>query len=565
MTDPLSDLEIDPLFRYLRDLATPGHRRVLESKQRLLGVTAAQRAGKTTLLRASAAAYFRGMHPWRKRTKPVRILVVAPSMMQLATIYKKGFFDASMLHVTAEQEARWPGLRAIVEQPLIPADEIRQKKNGQPDIQWGISRYGKVPSYVPHIDGSEMYFHISGDPNSWKRIEGMDFHAIFRDESAGDENIGNTFITRLMEHWDKDDYPDAGFYVWASTELQIVQERLDFMKACRDGKKYHGYYELHPDDNPKVTQQNRQDAADILGQEEADKRVWGITGAVSGSLIYGRHFSRNRHVLNEPREPSAQANLWVGWDPGFRHPFGLVCGFIEPLNPFQIIIDRCYFDTGKTLDFQVNCLLEWLDGRRLEGLVYDSTGATKSDYAKGEKAFVQFERALTQAQVKIVRGFLPGRNVYKDTVPAVWRYLDPDPRNINAEPLLLLNPETPAHPGMDRLIDQFYTYRYKEGAKPELKAENIHRLNDEGVDGVRYLISRQPRWQQREPNVKRHQPIATSAIPFPARTRQVDPFADDPSATPEERAYRLALRQSRELAQMRMGKGIRRMPERYIH
>lgn len=561
--DPLDELQVDPCYRYFRDLATPGHRRVLESRARLIGVTAMQRSGKTTLMRASAAAYFRGIHPWRKRLNPVQVLVVAPSMMQLATIYKKGFLNSSGLYVTPEQAQRWPDLREIVKLPLIPSDELLLKPSGKPDISWGVSKFGPVPSVIRHIDGSEMYFHISGDKHSWERIEGMDFHAIFRDEANGNENIGNTFITRLMEHWGKPENPDAGFYIWGASELQVVQERLDFLKKCEEGAKFHGYYTLETADNPKVTQQNREDAAGMMTEDEANKRIWGTSSAVSGALVYGKHFSRDRHVLKVRQEPSPEANLWACWDPGFAHEFGLGCAFIEPNKPNKIVMDRCYHAARKTLDYQVNCLLEWLDGRALEGVVYDSTGATKSDYSKGEKAFIQFQTALEKAGVKIHRGFQPGRNVYKDTVPLVWRYLDPDTGNSNADPLFVINPESKDSPGTEWLVNQFYSYRFKVGANPKLQAQSIHRVNDEGVDFVRYLISRQPRWVTRPPNHKRHQPLARTSIPF-HRPTITDPLADDPSLPEEMRRHRAMLRESAALMRSRTNGGQRRLGSRYV-
>ncbi len=545
-----ADLALDPCWRYFRDLATPGHRRILESKARLIGITASQRSGKTTVLRASAAAYFRGIHPWRLRKQPVRILVVAPGMMQLATIYKKGFFNASELHVTEEQKLIWPDLAEVVRKPLIPECELAKNSKGKPDIQWGVSKFGRVPGLVRHIDGSEMYFHISGDKNSWKRIEGMDFHAIFRDEADGNDNIGNTFITRLMEHWDKPDYPDAGFYLWGASELQIVTERIEFLKKCQEQQKHYAYFFLENSDNPKVTQQNRVDAAAMLGEEEANKRVWGTATAISGQLVYGRHFSRSRHVLQEHYEPSSQANLWIGWDPGTAHPFGLVCAAIEPERPSQLRVVRCYSETRKTLDYQANCIAEWLDGRALEGLVYDSAGATKGGYSKGESWFLQLEEALTQLGVKIHRGMLPGKNRYDVGIPLMWRYMDPDPSNRQAEPLILINPPSPKAPGCETLIEQFLAYRFKKSVQDGagLKGDAIHRLFDDLIDPARYLVSRQPRWVQRPPNIKRHQQFAVSAIPFPRRGT-TDPLGDDPTLTEEQRNYRAQLRASRAMVQ----------------
>lgn len=557
------EFRLDPVWRYFRDLAGMNHRRAFSSTARRQCIFAGQRTGKTTLIRCEAAAYFRGIHPFRPRTRPVPILVIAPSLSQLATIYRKGFLDESMLYVRDELAAGDPSLLEAVKRPLIPECEIRKNNRGRPDIKWANTRFGKAPGMIPHVDGTEMYFHISGDPNSWKRIEGMDFAAIFRDEAIGDDNIGNTLVTRQMEYWDKADLPEAGFYKWGATELAITQEWIDFRKRCEDGEKFHEFIELKPEDNPKVTLKNRQDAAAGLSKEEADKRVWGTDTAVGGALIYKGKFDRARHVMAEHYEPSDEANLWAVWDPGLRHPFGLLCGAIEPENPFQLRVCRFYSETRKTLDYQVNLLAAWLDGRTLEGFIYDSSGATKSDYSRGEQAFVQFEDLLRRIGVKVVRGFLPSKNRYEVTIPMVWRYLDPDPNDKTATPLIMVNPPSPKAPGCETLIEQMYTYRFKDSLSTALKGENIHKINDEACDCLRYWCSREPRWVQRPPNPPKHRPfVKATAIQAPRTSR--DPFAIRPDMTPEQVRHVQMLAESAKMVRAMRQNGRRRLPECYV-
>lgn len=511
-------------------------------------------SGKTTVLRATAAAYFRGMHPWRKRTAAVKVLAIAPSMQQLATIYKQGFLDSSMLYLSEEKRKADPELYEILKKPLIPEDEIALKPSGVPDIEWGQSKFGRVPAVIRHVDGSELYTHVSGDVNSWKRIEGMDFHAIIRDEAMGNENLGNTLVTRLMEHWDQPEYPTAGFYLWGATELDEKSiEREQFLKNAQDGKRFYAFLSLVPEDNPKVSMKAREEAAEILGEDEANKRVWGTTTAATGSIIFAKHFNRNVHVMKEHYEPSVNANLWVSWDPGWRHPYGIVCAAIEPEEPHTIRVCRCYTDIGQTMDVQINNILDWLDGRFLEGLVYDSHGATKSEYNKGEKAYVQMEDGLRRAGVKIHRGMIPSKSEYKTGIPLMWRYLQPDPSNPEAKPLLLLNPASPKAPGMHTgnpncqgLIEQFYSYRYKRGQNQN-RREAIETINDDLISPLRYLISRHPRWVERPPNHPRHTALISSSIPF--RSAVVDPLADDPTAPEDIRVLRQRLRASRALSQ----------------
>ena len=570
MTDAVADarrlieeeLRLDPVYRYFRDLAGSGHRRVFESRSKLQGVRAAQRAGKTTVLAMEAAAYFRGMHPFRPRTFPARILVIAPSRAQLATIYAQRLLTASQLRVPEWLLKAEPDAGVLATRPLIPVDELKKRANGKtPDITWANSPQGRSPGCIRHVDGTEMYFHISGDPRSWTRIEGMDFHAIFRDEAIGDDNIGNTLVTRLMDHWNRPDEPDAGFYKWVATELTITQERIDFMKKCEAGEANHELIELETSDNPAITEETRREAAAMLGDDEAAKRVWGTEGAVGGSLIFKGKFDRKRHVLAEHYEPSSEANLWVSWDPGLRHPFGLLFAALEPERPFQIRAVRFHNEARKTLDYQANLIAEWLDGRFLEGFVYDSSGATKSDYSRNESLFVQMDTLLRQLGVKIKKGMIPSKNRYEDSLPNLWRYLDPDPNDRNAEPLVMINPAP--SPGCDTAVNQMYAYRFKNGVTPVLKGDAIHKVNDEFVDCLRYLASRQPRWVPREPNHARHQPLARAKIPF-ARRLPDNPYATTPDMPADERILRERLAESARMIRGMQSRGGRRMREVFV-
>jgi hypothetical protein len=549
---------LDPVRQFFERYASPEHIAVCSSTAQYQYIDAPNRSGKTTCMLMEAAAYLRGIHPFRPKPQsgPVRILMIAPSRAQLATIFKKRLLERSDLRSPDEPE--------LAKRPMIPPHEIRRTKAGKPDITYTESPQGKALGRLALVDGSEMFFCVSGDPNGWQRVMGNDYHAVFRDESVGNDNLTPEIITRLLDHQQRPDEPHAGFYKWGCTELVITNELTEFKAKCgaprhdgtpRDPVEGHHYVKLSPQANPSITMAAREKMALALGDEAAAVRLFGTAALGAGLTIYGRQWSSSRHILAEDYTPGPLDNLWVGWDPGWDHPYGIGIFAINRDAPLQLRFIRFHTGRHMTLEQQAHGLAQWLDGRFLEGWISDPA-AKKTEHNRGLSLATQMEQLIEGMHVRINRGFLFGRNRYEDTIPLVQRYLDPDSGNARATPLLVFNPTAD---GMGQAIEQMVGYRVRPKSNGQARGYNIHKENDTAPDIVRYVISRQPAWAERDPN------HAKTIHPVPAygqlpQRRTPEPLAITPDMDEAQRVHVMRLRESsRMISSMMTGVGMESM------
>lgn len=559
--DPLS-----PLGLYFNHLAGPGHRKAASCLEHIQVIDSTNGRGKTTLLLAEVLAFFMNCHPTRKRTRAVRILVIAPSRFQLAMIYTPRIMEASAF---ACPDSFSPNLKTIAGGPMLDLEHVRVTHSGRVpklDIAWTPGSGARGLSRMVHRDGTVIIFHISGDKNSWKRIESDEFDAIFRDEATGNESLGDTLRTRLRTSWaDTDGITGGGFYKWYFTFQDAPPEAMDTRRRARDEQAFHAFTQLGSEDNCQaVTQKTREEIGSTMSKRAAEIRMYGTRDLQNDLLIFGNHFNRERHVLAQHHEPSERANLWVSWDPGLRHPCAILFACLEPDFPAQIIIWAAIVESGLTIDNQAGRIAAMLDGRFLTGFVYDHHGATQTNTALGKRQCDLMEEGLAARGVKVKRGLEAGNSSYDLTFQLMWTYLDPQPGNPLASPLLVVNPPSPQAPGTDELIEGMYRYRWKDPGIHTLAREAVVCEDDDAVSAARYLLSMQPRWSDQ--GITRRRSTAplggVAGLPYPIILRS-DSLADDATLTPELRAQRAALRESRRLmAEHRKasGGGQRRMP-----
>lgn len=498
----------DPVRRFLDELASPTQREILSAQDDYVLVTSANQGGKTTVAIVDCAAVLRGIHPFQPWFGPVDVAVVVPSRAQAASIWGKRLLECSEIQksVVLPNGEKFD----LSQVPLIPKHEIAK-------IDWAYSPQGKYPGKLKLKNGSEMVVILSGDPNSWKRLQGVKKHKVYRDEAVGSEDLGNEINPRLLVAQTaarRGDIPWGGRVMWVATATLINDEFEKYKENCEKAVPGYKMFWINPNENPAVSMEVRERMRATMSDDAAAIRLDGSSGAIDSVLIFNHLFSKKRHVLPEVYEPKEEDNLWIAWDPGFKHPFGLVGACISPQNPLQIKVVKCWSEKRTTLDHQANIIAEWLDGRVLEGLVYDPA-ASKSDYQKGKSIFSQLLDLLNQMGVHITRGFLQGRNRYEDTIPLVQRYLSPDPTNYKVDPLIVINPDSPElQTGCGELVGQIMRYRFKEGQAGTLAGAAVHRIGDDLIDPMRYLISRMPAWAKREPNVRKYQTFAASAYPL---------------------------------------------------
>jgi hypothetical protein len=400
---------------------------------------------------------------------------------------------------------------------------------------------------------------LSSDPNSWKRIQGLGFDEIYQDEALGNEDLGKELMMRLMaartaringqRSW-------GGGRTWVATETLVNDEFTQYKKNCEEGLPGYKFLWINPNENPAISMEVRESMRSSMSAEDAAIRLDGTSGAVQDVLIYRHQWNRNRHVLPTAEPVGPRDNIWCAWDPGWDHPYGLLFGVINQFHPNQIRIVQCYRERHKTLDHVANQIATYLNGRFLEGMVFDPA-ALKTEHSRGESLSIQMETMLGKMQVKSIRGVMYGRNRYEDTIPLMQRYLDPDPLDRNKIPLIVIDQPNESN-GTAYLIDQLVKYRRKLVQKgASLRGHNIHREDDDLADPLRYLVSRQPAWAEREPNNAKS--INFSPGPTRYANTKPDPYALTDTMDEGQRIHVMRLRESASRSMFQRD-GLRSLP-----
>lgn len=485
----------DVLRYFLEKQATLTQRAILASSALYTLVTSANQGGKTTVAVADCAAVLRGIHPYKKWFGPVNIVIVVPSRAQAAGIWGDRLLNKSGIacKVTGEDGKEID----LSEQPLIPAHEIEH-------IDWAHSPQGKYPGIGRLKNGSTFIFVLSGDPNSWKRLQGLPKDWVYRDEAVGSESLGNEILPRLIKAQTSvanGERPWGGGITWVATATLVNTEFQSYKKRCEEGADQHAIFWIDPQENPAVSMDVRKQMAGSMTDEEAQVRMFGTADAIHDILIYKNQWNSDRHVLKEPWDHDPYDNIWLTWDPGWDHPYGLLFLVQQQENPNQLRAVQAFTGRRLTLDHIANQAATWLNGRMLEGMVFD-IASKKTEHSRGKNLCDQMQTLLEQMQVKSYRGLIFGRNRYEDTIPLVQRYLDPDQTNPSATPLIVFDPPTDSN-GIGGVVEQMASYRTKPGATNSARGYNIHKEKDCFPDCVRYIISRQPAFALRARNVSR--------------------------------------------------------------
>jgi hypothetical protein len=204
-------------------------------------------------------------------------------------------------------------------------------------------------------------------------------------------------------------------------------------------------------------------------------------------------------------------------------------------KPSTIRVLDFLHERGRTLDYQANQVNEFLQGRFLEGIIADPN-ANKRDYSRGQPVMTLFTDILfNQLKIQTHRGVLFGRNIIKDGVEAMRRYLDPDPENPDLEPMFLINERAMY------VAQQLGKVRIKSRSN-SLAFNTIEGKDLEVFDLTRYIVSRQPYWHERPANIPKWSALTASAVPKP-RVKH-DPFAVRDDMTADERMHVQRLRES---------------------
>lgn len=467
-------LEQDPIRQYKPG---PTQLRCYQSPVLYRMVGGPNQNGKTFHACIEAAGMARGCHPYRRDYGPTKGIILCMSRQQAAEVFTKYLINGSKLKGRAD------------EFPMLPPHEVKR-------IGWnnvGI----RVPVKIELKNGSEIFFYWTGMTDGDTRIAGMQFDWALIDEAAGTQQLLNELMMRLIVAQSDESRPGAGSILWPATGAIVNEAYDDFRTKCMD-PKYQDYelFDIQRGENPALSKAMLDRMATSLGEREAQIRIEGKTTRGSDILVYGEQFDVARHVRKDDYLIQPSDNLWISYDPGVDHPSGILCAAISRDAPRKIRCVRFFCERRMTLDYEVQFIVDWLRGRPLEGLVYDPAARKTDKLSHGESVFTQLWKKLTAAGVHVHRGLLQGRNRHKDGIAKTRQYLDPDPFNKNADPLVEMNPGE--NTGCPRLRYQMMKYRGNE-QMAFTGVGGIHKVDDEGPDCLRYLICAMPAYNADTP------------------------------------------------------------------
>ena len=465
----------DPIYNY-----KPGatFSRATECLSRFVCIKAVNQIGKTAWLQYICSALLRNKHPARKSSGPVHGLLVVPARAQAAEVWGKRLLRACEL------------AGPIGKHPWLPKRELKQG-----GVNWAYSPVGKYPGKITMRDGSTLIVILSGDPNSWKRLEGMTFDFIIRDEVAGSENLGDELQPRLIRSYSKalsGETQWGGIMIWAATETKFNQEWNDFKQRATDGVQDYALFAPQPEEaSAYVAMEAREAMRKSMSAASFSVRGSGTADAGEFILIYGKQWDDKRHIMQKMHDISSDDNIWLSWDPGVEHPTGILIAVTSRDKPRQIKCVQAFFHSRESIDFDIECIDQFILGRKIAGFIYDYAAKNRSKTGAPSVRDVLIQKMEAKGYDPIL-GYIAADKRHAEGINMVREYLDPDPYNKNAEPLLVLSPVTMEN-GMGQARAELISYRGKESTN-FTGAGGVVKKNDEFCDISRYLCRASPTW-----------------------------------------------------------------------
>lgn len=462
----------DPLLHYTPNpMQLEFHRSPVRNKL----INGSNRSGKTGALIADISMKLRGVHPYHPWVEPLRVWIWCPSRSQGAAVVGRKMFEKS------ELRGEWEKF------PMIPAHEIEEL---------GRLKIGGINVYQRCLlkNGSEVLFGWSGVDGSWKRFEGGQYHYVLFDENSCEGDLLNESMLRVADERDKhkDSAPWIGGIYWGATGTKVSDNFDRFKLLCEDkNQPDFAMFSIPASERAGFSKETMDAIGAGMTEEQRRIRLYGDSTAGDELRIYGRQWSDERHMRQSDYIVGPNCNLWLSWDPGVEHPAGMMFGAIGPENPLKIHIVKYIEGKRLTLEDQVELMCQYLRGRTLEGVVYDI--ASHKTESTGLSVKNQLLAILLRRRVRMIRGMMPGRNRHRDTIARVRAYLDPDPGNPFAEPLIDVNPSPES--GGQLVRHQMLKYRTREAGKVTGPG-GIVKIEDEACDCLRYLVSVTPAYNK---------------------------------------------------------------------
>lgn len=370
--------------------------------------------------------------------------------------------------------------------PMIPDCEVLDEKfsggGGDRTIKEIIMRHPEKPNEPGH----RIIFNVSGDVNTWKRMEGKDrVLGIKIDEVAGSKELFTEFFRRVLEtnsHPGVKEQAGGAFIDWSATETKGNETYSEWMEKAQSAEfTEYGFFKLDPSENKAIDMDERLKMAQNMSAEDYNISMLGKGRFADRLLIYGGQLNHDRHVRKDDYIVQPDDNLWVCYDPGFDHDTGILVAAINKANPYKLRIVKEWLHPKTTMAQDVWFLAQWLRGRFIECFVADPA-AHKTEKGSGKKLITQIREEIQRANIKSMRGFRMPYNSHEPGIYAVRRYLDPMPDNRQAEPLIEFNPSC------KKTWQQMASYKSYQAGEFTGQHGVVKKL-DELSDCVRYLCN----------------------------------------------------------------------------
>lgn len=505
----------DPCLHYV---APATLQRASECKARYIAVHAPNRVGKTSWMQYVTVSILRGKNKNWQHFGPVKILLIVPKRAQAAKIWGDRLLKKSNL------------FGAMHNKPWIPKREIKKVVNA-------FSPAGPYPGLIEMNDGSSLMTILSGDPNSWKGIEGMDFDLIVRDEVAGNENMGNELPSRLLDsrtRYLRGVQPWGGIVLWGATETKHNTEWLEFKQRCIEGVVDHVYFRPTPEEaDAYISMEARAEMKTTMSA--ASYRIRGEGTLDAGDLvrIFVQQWDDKRHIMAKDHVIQPDDNIHIAWDPGVEHPTGIVISVVTRDAPNQIKVIKVFEHSNETCDYDAECIHSVVLGRRIAAIAYD--WAAKASHRHAPSLLNTFISVLDAKGILPMAGYIQADKRVQPGIDSMRHYMDPNPFDKTATPLLVLSPSQES--GCQLLRSEIIGYCKTEPTPGS--PGKIVKKNDDALDALRYQIRTLPYWSAAYAcGLPRFQATSPLVLPPTAISLSATP------TTPDEQRERL----SRQLA-----------------
>lgn len=437
-------------------------------------LTTGGRGGKTTAAIAELAWLAMGCHPYKKNhDRPLSILILSLTRQNASQVVQRKLFETSEL----------PG--PLGSKPFIPENELMPGEHTP--LRVGFPTYYRVKLR----NGTLIEFAWSDDPKSWLKVQGSKRDLIYVDEAHCDRKLFLELQKRLSDARSQahrgDGPPWLGSYIWGATATEESDSFDDFRVRCEDPAQYpdHAMFHLNPNETGAVDVAVSNRLAAMMTDDERDIHIYGTASASSVMRVYPQ-FREERHVLPLDYEPTARDNLWLGYDPGWNHPTGMVVVAITEQRPGVKMVVRCWKHQRQTIDYDIACLEHYLRGRRLCGVVYDYNANNGTKQGQGITALEELKGKMLAKEMYPIAGFFRSKKRNITGIPLVALHLDPDHYDKTMAPRIVLNPSKES--GCHLMVEEFYKYKGRPATK-FVGPQGVIKKWDDLLDPTKYLCA----------------------------------------------------------------------------